>query len=132
MEKCKYCEKIFKTKTGRISHEVKKHKKEFQNSKMNTPVKIGEDVIDITYGELERLRKGHSNKCDICVKYETANTHPGHKTDPNRLCVDHDHNTKKFRGFVCVQCNRNMGWIDKYSDEIIAYNKAYAEKVSTS
>ena len=40
------------------------------------------------------------------------------KIPPNNLCIDHDHGTSRFRGFLCVQCNRNLGWYDKYKDAI--------------
>lgn len=124
MEKCKYCDRTFNTKNALNAHLGWSHKDEL--SKLN--VVIGNDTLDITNGELKELRSQHSGKCDICGKYETANTQPHTKDYPNQLCVDHDHNTKMFRGFICVQCNRNMGWLDKYMDSINEYNKPYKLK----
>ena len=92
-----------------------------KNELLNRNVEINSKKINITYLELENLRKQHNNKCDICGKTETANTRPDVKTTPNQLCIDHDHNTQNFRGFLCVQCNRNMGWYDKYKDKILSY-----------
>ena len=129
MEKCKYCGKEFKTKPALTSHISIKHYDLYLEEKLNSFVTIGDSVLDITYDELEKLRKNHSGKCDICGKHETANTRPDVKTTPNKLCIDHDHTTGKFRGFICVQCNRNMGWLDKYGKQITAYlNKSMVKK----
>lgn len=114
--KCKYCDKIFDTQNGVLQHKVKKHNAEF----MDEPAYIedSKDYLDISRKELKEKRQLHTNVCDICGKIETANTRPDTKETPNQLCVDHDHKTKKFRGFLCVQCNRNFGWYDTYKDEI--------------
>ena len=127
--KCKYCNKEFISKRGLVAHMGIKHKKESQLDHNKSKVKIGQDELDITNEELNSLRALHSNKCDICGKYETANTRPDVKNTPNKLCVDHNHITKEFRGFICVQCNRNMGWFDKYRKQIEEYNKPYKSKV---
>lgn len=74
--------------------------------------------IDITNKELNNKRLRHDNKCDICGKTETANTNPKYNNIPNKLSVDHHHESRRFRGFLCLQCNRNMGWFDKYKNSI--------------
>ena len=126
---CKYCNKEFSSERAINTHMGLKHKKEYHDNYMNSNVVISEDELDITNLELQNIRKLHSGRCDICGKYETANTRPDCKSTPNKLCVDHNHNTNQFRGFICVQCNRNMGWLDKYGDQIEAYNKPYKSKV---
>lgn len=126
---CKYCGKFFESEHGVIAHVGKKHRQEHLNDFMKSNAKIGNNVLDITNQELKSFREHHSNRCDICGKYETANTRPDAKTTPNKLCADHNHNTGQFRGFICVQCNRNMGWFDKYQKQINDYNKPYKSKV---
>ena len=126
---CKYCNKEFNSKRGLSAHLGAKHKEQVLIDFNNNKVKIGDDELDITNKELNELRQIHSNRCDICGKYETANTRPDVKNTPNKLCVDHNHNTKEFRGFICVQCNRNMGWLDKYQKQIELYNKPFKSKV---
>lgn len=121
MVNCKFCQKQFKTINALNAHVGQKHKEELFNSKVI--IEKTKDELDITYKELQEKRLAHSNRCDICGKVETANTHPNDKTTPNALCVDHDHNLKRFRGFLCVQCNRNFGWYDKYKDKIIEHEQ---------
>lgn len=79
------------------------------------------DLLNISIRELKEKRLAHSCTCDVCGKQETANTRPDCKNNPNSLCIDHDHNTNSFRGFLCVQCNRNFGWYDKYKEKIIEH-----------
>jgi len=123
MEKCSYCSREFKNYRALIAHISVSHRDEYlkQNVKILQKKNKTYDILDISNLELENLRKNHSGICDICGKIETANTRPESKDTPNNLCVDHDHNTKKFRGFLCVQCNRNMGWYDKYKNQIFNY-----------
>ena len=38
--------------------------------------------------------------CPICKKYVTG----------SKINMDHDHNTGKFRGFLCSRCNKGLGF----------------------
>ena len=88
---------------------------------MNSKVIFEDDELDITYRELNILKENHSDKCDICVKPEVANTRPDSKNSPNKLCVDNDHKTMKFRGFLCNSCNRKLAWYEKEKENILKY-----------
>lgn len=118
---CKYCKREFSSQKALSSHIGKIHKLELQNSPVHIQSRYTDDYLDITYNELNEKRSIHSGKCDICGKTESANTRPDSKLIPNRLCIDHDHKSKKFRGFLCVQCNRNFGWYDKYKSKILEH-----------
>ena len=124
---CKYCGKVFDGQRALSAHVGIKHKDESKTDWLKAPAKIGDDYVDISNEELIRRRELHNGRCDICGKTETANTRPDCKTVPNKLCADHDHRTLRFRGFICVQCNRNMGWLDRYTDEINTYKNGLDE-----
>ena len=115
MFKCKYCRREFSTKNALSAHCGKTHKEQLLDESVQMD---NGDVLNISLRGLKEMRMNHSGRCDVCGKLETANTRPDCKESPNKLCVDHDHNSKKFRGFLCVQCNRNFGWYDKYKSKI--------------
>lgn len=75
--------------------------------KLKRFVKIRGDVLDITYGELEEYRKTH-RVCEMCGAKPSTKRNGRNK----RLVIDHDHKTKKFRGLLCVTCNRFLGYYD--------------------
>lgn len=79
--------------------------------------------LGITCGEYRELREKHK-VCMICGKEETTNTknQKGNKNDiPNELSIDHDHNTGKFRGFLCCGCNRRLGWYEAVKEQVDNY-----------
>jgi hypothetical protein len=66
----------------------------------------------ITLEEYERLCVEQGGKCAICG------------TVPKTLYVDHDHQTKKFRGLVCMQCNLGIGYL-KDNPNIVGHALTY-------
>lgn len=40
--------------------------------------------------------------CELCAKEKPK-------------CMDHDHNTGKFRGWLCNRCNTVLGFVETYS-----------------
>lgn len=115
---CEFCERTFKSRNALNAHLGIKHKEKLLDKPVHISSDYSDDYLDISNRELKEKREKHSGICDVCGKVETANTRPDAKSNPNNLCIDHDHNTKRFRGFLCVQCNRNFGWYDKYKDMI--------------
>ena len=120
---CKYCNREFNSKKAFAAHAGKIHKSELLKEPVHIYSKYCDDYLDINYDELNMKRLIHSGKCDVCGKTETSNTRPDSKSVPNNLCIDHDHNLKKFRGFLCVQRNRNFGWFDKYKSKILEHER---------
>jgi hypothetical protein len=54
----------------------------------------------ITLEEHQVLQTAQNNKCNICnVEFD------------KKICVDHDHITKKVRGLLCTNCNLALGLI---------------------
>jgi hypothetical protein len=52
--------------------------------------------------------------CAICGQPETRMNNKG--TGIRRLCVDHDHETGRIRGLLCMRCNLFIGAIDDRID----------------
>jgi hypothetical protein len=49
----------------------------------------------------------HNGLCDICGQRPEARDPTARAS--KRLCIDHDHETKKFRGLICRPCNLAIG-----------------------
>lgn len=54
--------------------------------------------IVLTVVEYDKKLKAQDGKCAICRKPPKL----------KRLCVDHNHKTKKVRGLLCTYCNRRI------------------------
>lgn len=55
----------------------------------------------ITEADWDRLFRSQRGKCKICGTHQS--------TLARRLHVDHDHETGKVRGLLCVNCNQGLG-----------------------
>lgn len=77
-------------------------------------------LLDITKDELQKYRKEHV-VCEICGQHETASTSNSNRV--NKLSVDHNHTTNKFRGLLCRNCNSRLGWYENHKNIIDEYVK---------
>jgi hypothetical protein len=68
-------------------------------------------VYGLTPDEYRRMAEAQDNRCAICG------------STPRLLYVDHNHNTGKVRGLLCVSCNSALGL---FRDSIGAIEKAAA------
>ena len=128
---CQFCGKEFNTLTAKASHE---RLCESNSNKLDNPSTQHEDklkrqvvlygankvTLDITYNELEQYRADHPT-CEICGKTVTEVTKWDSKFAAKNLCIDHDHNTGKFRGLLCQICNRQLGWYENNKENIQKY-----------
>lgn len=122
---CKYCGKICKNKLSLSTHEnfcklnpnrrdiSGKNNPRFGKTPPNklsddTPFKCRNgDIIDKSKKEIKEYKATHF-VCEICGRTE-------------KLCVDHDHKNKIFRGLLCQACNRALGWFENNKNKIEKY-----------
>lgn len=124
--------KVSKKMLGRINgpkseQAVNKWRKTFKinhwNKIKNENVKMWNgDILDITKEELIKYRR-KQRVCEICGRPETGITYKGNKKEnkPNNLTIDHNHNTKQFRGLLCKNCNSRLGWFENNQEIILNY-----------
>lgn len=101
---CKQCAKNYRLEQG-IGEHAKQQKvwreKNKEGYKLYARIwnynKLG---IKITKDEYLKALKINGNKCAIC------NSPP---PKSSVLCLDHDHDTNKIRGFLCNDCNIGLG-----------------------
>ena len=78
-----------------------RHKEDYYNrlnKEKNLKRKYGLTVL-----EFDKMRMIQQFKCAICSKHETELGEILH--------VDHDHNTGKVRGLLCLNCNHGIGML---------------------
>lgn len=119
-DRCPFCNKWYQSKRGLLRH---------KNICNNNPNKVTDkstklykmrngDILNVTNEYIDDYLKNHST-CEICGKNINEVIHSTKKYAPKRLCIDHDHNTNKFRGLLCPRCNSFLGW---YEDNIKSIN----------
>lgn len=134
----KYCSKSCAAAHGRVkkpkhlegnlmNHIYNKHpeygSKEEQLIRIPGKQYRNKGTLDITEKELQEYKESHI-KCEICGRTlkEIIEKNPKSRG----FCIDHDHETNKFRGLLCNGCNRHLGWYDKHKinvDKYISKNK---------
>lgn len=73
--------------------------------------------LDVSVEYVDNYRKAHP-VCEICGKPERIKNN-GKTT--SKLAVDHNHKTNKFRGVLCCDCNRKLGWFENLREEVLNY-----------
>ena len=74
---------------------------------------------------VKRLRKENpppadGYKCPICTR-GVEELQDGNKNGP--WCLDHNHKTEAFRGYLCHRCNRGIGSL---KDDVAVFERAIA------
>jgi DNA-directed RNA polymerase subunit RPC12/RpoP len=72
-------------------------------------------IVDMSYEKFLCELDKQDYKCMVCNK---------ELTNPQ---VDHDHNTGKYRGILCVPCNNGLGVYEKKKDLFENYLKRIAK-----
>jgi len=90
----------------------------FRTLKANNPYDSNEAAVRSRkrkYGLSEKqyaaMLSAQNGVCFLCGKPETARTKKGVLRS---LHVDHDHETGKVRGLLCLKCNHALGYLEYY------------------
>ena len=67
--------------------------------------------INFTEQRYQDLWIDQKGLCAIC----------GGRAGQYRLHLDHDHDTKRVRGLLCVKCNIKLEWVEKNYESIVEY-----------
>ena len=72
-----------------------------------------------SFEERDNILQSQGNACAICrctdCDWHSENLY-------KRWCIDHDHEKPgTFRGVLCGKCNVNLGRIEKYMQNVLAY-----------
>ena len=67
----------------------------------------------ITVEDYEQMHDSQDGVCKICKLPQSGRF--------KNLAVDHDHETGEVRGLLCMTCNRNLGYFEKYKDAVGDY-----------
>jgi hypothetical protein len=70
---------------------------------------LSKGIVDMTYNKYLHELETQQRRCKICDK-EMQLPH-----------VDHDHNTGKYRGLLCVACNNGLGIYEKMKSKFEKY-----------
>lgn len=93
---------------GKQKEYRKNHKELFKVKDFKKHCRLNYKLTD---QQILYIMENRSGYCPICNKYCEV------------LCVDHDHNTMKFRGLICDTCNKGIGLlkedIDIYASAIV-------------
>lgn len=90
----------------------------FEQSLQQRIKKLEKKGVTFSQTELEEIKnKLLAGICPICSKKKTT----------SKLCIDHDHKTKKYRGVICIGCNYYLGVLHDNA-ELLANLSLYLTK----
>lgn len=79
------------------------------------------DDIKYRYGldrkAYKQMYDEQGGKCALCRK----NLYLPNRTLKTNICVDHNHETGKVRGMLCMNCNVNLGWYLNKKNKVNEY-----------
>jgi hypothetical protein len=118
IDRKKHVEKLKTLQLGRKRSDATKEKIRLAVLKQHAEgrCKGGIEAIERRKAEKEkRMAAGKKpEQCEICGAF-------------GRICFDHDHNTDKFRGWICWRCNAVLGLV-KDSADLLEALKKYIQK----
>jgi len=85
-------------------------------------------LYGMTMDDYDRMLRAQAYRCKVCRRPETKLRKNG---EPYRLCVDHDHVTKRPRGLLCHRCNVIV-WALEENHTLVPAIFAYVEQFRES
>ena len=95
-----------------------RYKKENPRKYRNTKLR---HLYGITIEQYEHKLEKQKGCCELCGVTENK----GWNGKVQHFVVDHDHTTNQVRGLLCHNCNKNVGVIELWHKQIMAYLKKY-------
>ena len=107
------------TKAARAAHYLSNKERIVAARRARKPAAL---LIHRKYMNLPAPTREAPTHCELCGRL------PIKGGRPVALCLDHDHDTGRFRGWLCDRCNRTLGLL---GDTLAAARKAvaYLERV---
>lgn len=109
--------------------------KKVRASKRRSALKEGlKNKYGLTHDEYERMFLAQNGRCAICRKKGTRRGWGRRGCNGKRskkLCIDHDHSTKKVRELLCRACNFAIGSLHdniEITQAALDYLKKHSEK----
>lgn len=106
-KECIYCKKI------KPYSEFAKHPTRFDGLDGRCKECIKKRVREVK--EIRKVAPPMSECCECCGKKVSDNKH----YKQNRLCLDHNPTTNKFRGWLCKECNMAIGLLGDTYDSVM-------------
>ena len=98
MKTCRNCGITKENFEFRVRPEYKRQGKPIEKTLYTHCKDCEKQIREITYKVRKNAPISPLN-CDMCGKYE------------QKLKLDHDHETHEFRGWLCDNCNRGLGYL---------------------
>jgi len=109
---------VYNKNSEKVKLYKREHYKSAYKNHLNTKLLCSYNITLLKY---EELLSSQNYKCAICLEKCASG---------RRLSVDHDHNTGRVRGLLCLNCNRAIGNFKEDVNSIknaITYLERYSE-----
>lgn len=120
----KYCKQYYQ----KNRKQIQKRARQWQRENPGVRAKIHrENQLKRKYGltpeDYDQMLADQNGCCAICGGRQSKSN--------RRLAVDHDKETKRVRGLLCVSCNRGIGYL-QHNTDILRNAVAYLEETRAS
>jgi hypothetical protein len=118
---CKSCNKMASTRWRKANlarvHAAEKALRDGRNRDKQIRLRLRRSARDLGFDPdvIEAHYESHNGLCDCCGRPPSEAVQP-----KNRLSIDHNHVTGKFRGLLCHDCNLGIGMFGDSAKRLLA------------